>query len=63
MMKKIRLIRTMVMEYEPNPEHYPKGASLEEMAKMDMSADDRELLFEGNLISDELRCEVIGESE
>ena len=46
MTKKIRLIRTTVVEYVPNPENYDGAKTLEDMAKIDMSTDDRDLLFD-----------------
>lgn len=57
--KKIRLIRTMIVEYEPNPEHYPEGASIEEMAIIDVASDDVDLLFSGDLKEDSVDYEII----
>lgn len=45
-MKKIRLVRTMVVEYEPDLEVYPNDWTIEEMAQCDANADDRELTFD-----------------
>jgi hypothetical protein len=60
MAKKIRLIRTMVVEYTPDPEWYPEGFTIEQMAELDANADDRELTFSGDhLIKDEVRWEII----
>lgn len=36
-MTTIRLIRTMVLEYTPIPEHYPAGLTIKEMAEIDAS--------------------------
>jgi len=44
-MKKIRLIRTQIIEYVPNPEHYPEGSSIEDMARIDAENDDVDLTF------------------
>lgn len=59
MAKKIRLIRTMIVEYEPLVELYPEGSTIEEIAQIDADADDRELLFDGDdLVKDEIRWEI-----
>ena len=34
--KKIRLIRTTIIEYEPEIENYPKGFSLKQMQELDL---------------------------
>jgi hypothetical protein len=60
--KKIRLIRTMVTEYEPEPSHYPEGATIEEMANIDATADDIEAVFD-NLTSDRVKYEIIDGKE
>lgn len=57
-MKKIRLIRTMIMEYEPDPNYYPENATIEQIAEIDMNSDDRELLFD-NCILDEIKYKII----
>ncbi|WP_442637935.1 hypothetical protein [Rossellomorea marisflavi] len=62
MVKKIRLTRTMVMEYTPDPKNYPEGFTLEQMAQLDTEADDLELLFESELKSDSVAFEIIEES-
>ena len=60
MTKKIRLIRTMVVEYVPNPEWYPEGFTIEQMAELDANVDDRELMFSGDdLIKDEVKWEIV----
>lgn len=59
-MKAIRLIRTMVIEYTPDPNYYPEGATIEEMAEIDARTDDLDLLFE-DCISDEVKYEIIDE--
>ena len=58
---KARLTRTMVVEYELLPEYYPEGSTFEEMAQFDAETDDRESLFDFNLVSDEIRWELIDE--
>ena len=58
MTKKIRLIRTMIIEYEPNPDYYDEGTTIEQMAQIDATLDDRELLFD-NCVSDEVKWEII----
>jgi hypothetical protein len=58
--KKIKLIRTTVVEYEPNPNFYPDGVTTEEIAEMDAKAEDRDLLFSGdNVISDTVSYELV----
>ena len=59
-MKKIRLIRTTIVEYVPEPSYYPEGSTIKQMAEIDMQQDDRELTFDNN-ISDEIRYEIIDE--
>lgn len=62
MTKKIRLIRTMVTEYVPNPECYDKGMTIEEMAQSDAEQDDLETIFSA-VEKDEVKWEIIdGES-
>ena len=58
MAKRIRLTRTMVREYEPQKECYPKGCSIEDMAKIDAETDEVELMFEF-VDSDEVTYEII----
>jgi hypothetical protein len=60
MNKKIRLIRTMIVEYEPDLNNYIGCKTIEEMAQLDASIDDRELLFE-DCVSDEVKWEIIDE--
>lgn len=57
--KKIRLIRTMVVEYEPNPKDYPDGATIEEMAQMDTETNDINSFFSGKLMDDEVVFEIV----
>jgi hypothetical protein len=47
-MTKIKLIRTMTLEFEPDPSLYPEGSTIEEMAQMECesSIEDREFQFE-----------------
>lgn len=58
MTKKIRLIRTMVTEYVPNPECYDKGMTIEEMAQSDAEQDDLETIF-SEIKKDEVKWEII----
>jgi hypothetical protein len=58
-MAKVRLIRTTVIEIEVNPEWYPEGATLEEMAEIEANVDDRELQFADNVILDDVKWEII----
>ncbi|MES5838059.1 MULTISPECIES: hypothetical protein [unclassified Bacillus cereus group] len=58
MTKKIRLIRTMVTEYVPNPECYDKGMTIEEMAQSDAEQDDLETIF-SEIEKDEVKWEII----
>lgn len=58
MTKKIRLIRTMVTEYVPNPEYYDKGMTIEEMAQSDAEQDDLETIF-STVVKDEVKWEII----
>jgi hypothetical protein len=55
---KVRLIRTMVVEFELLPEYYPDGFTPEEMAEFEANIDDRELQFE-NPKSDEITWELL----
>ena len=58
MPKIIRLTRTMVVEYEPNPDDYPYGYTIEQMAEKDADHDDREMMFD-ECVSDEVIWEVV----
>lgn len=44
-MKKIRLIRTQIIEYIPDAENYPEGFTVEQMAELDANQDDVDLTF------------------
>lgn len=46
MEKKIRLTRTMTIEYVPTVEDYPNGITIEQMAEMDTRQDNISDLFE-----------------
>jgi len=61
-MKKIRLIRTTIIEFIPNPEHYPDEYTIEQMAELECDQDDRELLFSGDHLSDEVKYEIVEEN-
>lgn len=59
--KKIRLIRTMIVEYEPDPAAYDDDTTtIEQMAEFDANADDRELIFD-DCVSDIVKWEIIEE--
>jgi len=62
-MKKIRLIRTTIIEYVPVPDYYPIGSTIEQMAEIDVNQEDRELLFSetSDVIckSDEVTYEIL----
>ncbi|TCK01382.1 UNVERIFIED_ORG: hypothetical protein BDK47_11673 [Anoxybacillus amylolyticus] len=59
MTKKIRLIRTMVVEYVPDERWYPEKFTIEQMAQLDATSD-RELMFSGDrLIKDEVKWEIV----
>jgi len=58
---KVKLTRTMIKIYELNPEYYPEGLTYEQMIEMDINPDNREMLFENDLISDEVAWELIDE--
>ncbi|MGM7720557.1 hypothetical protein [Metabacillus sp. Hm71] len=45
MTKKIRITRTMVIEYEPDPNYYPEGSTIEEMAQIDANTEGFETTF------------------
>lgn len=60
MSKKIRLIRTMVIEYKPVKEHYPGCETIEDMAVLDANADDRDLLFDC-CVKDEVKWVIIND--
>ena len=47
------------MEYVPEPEYYEEGFTVEQMAEADINTDDRELLFDVELISDEIKYEIV----
>ena len=59
-MKKIRLIRTTIIEYYPESEWYPTGSTIEQMAEIDIDSEDREGLFDREC-TDEVRYEIIEE--
>ena len=61
-MKKIRLIRTTVIEYIPVPEYYPEGFTIEQMAELDANTDDREMLFDREC-KDDIRIEIFESEE
>lgn len=57
-MKVIRLIRTTVIEYTPNPASYPEGMTIEQMAEFDAKQEDREIIFD-ECITDEVKYEIL----
>lgn len=60
MSKKIRLIRTAIVEYEPRFEYYAEGSTIEDVAKIDLkwAEYDPELTFGDCVVSDEIRYEI-----
>ena len=57
---KIRATRTMIVEYEPNLEHYPGAKTAEDVIIMDKIAVDRDAeLFFDDCISDNVEFEVL----
>ena len=58
-MKKIRLIRTQVIEFVPNPNYYPPGITIEQMAQIECDQEDQNGLFDGQTIIDETKYEII----
>lgn len=58
--KKIRLIRTMVREYEPEHQYYEPGSTIEEMAHEDANVDDIESAFT-EVLSDQVEWQVVNE--
>lgn len=63
MANKIRLIRTIVIEYEPDIDCYDDNMTIEEMAQLDADADDRELTFDRDLTSDNVVWEVLDDND
>ena len=61
-MKKIRLIRTTIVEYVPEPANYPIGSTIEQMADIDVNQEDREALFDTDCVSDTVTFEIIEEN-
>lgn len=59
MAKKIRLIRTTVIEIEPNPEWYPEGYTIEQIAEIEANLDDREMQFSEDVIFDDVKWEIV----
>ncbi len=59
-MKKIRLTRTMILEFEPDPDCYPEGSTLEEMAELECNEnfEDRDAQF-SEAQSDTVTYEII----
>lgn len=55
---KIRLVRTMIVEYEPDPLFYPEGYTIEQMAELDATSDDLESIFT-DLLKDDVKWEII----
>lgn len=58
----IRLIRTTIVEYEPNPEYYPEGSTLANMACIDGSVDDADFnVFSGNtgVMTEKIEYEIV----
>jgi len=58
----IRLIKTVVVEYEPNPEYYPKGSTMADMACLDAQSDSAEFgVFSGNTgeMTEKIEYEIV----
>lgn len=55
---KIRLVRTMIIEYEPDPIFYPENYTIEQMAEFDATSDDLESVFT-DLLKDDVKWEII----
>lgn len=62
MAKKIRMVRTQVIEYVPNPAYYPDGSSIEDMAKIDAESDDLESVFT-DLIDDSVTYTILDDEK
>lgn len=62
-MKKIRLTLTQVIEYTPNPEHYPDCNTIEEMAKYDAKVEDINELFDNESTKVNVSWEIIDSEE
>lgn len=62
MAKKIRMTRTQVIEYVPNPAHYPDGSSIEDMAKFDAESDDLESVFT-DLVDESVTYTILDNNE
>ena len=61
----IRLIKTVVVEYEPNPEYYPDGSTMADMAIMDARSDSAEFgVFSGNIgeMEEKIEYEIVEEN-
>lgn len=64
MSKKIRLTLTLVREFEPNPDHYPPGSTLEDICELERinADDDLDLLF-AECDSLDIKAEIIEGNE
>lgn len=61
---KIRVIRTMVSEFEWHPEYYPEGTTPEEAIKIDCdNVDGWENMFEGELVEDSVKGQYIDNND
>lgn len=54
---KVRATRTIVKEYEVNPDHYPKGSTTEDILKLDQQGLEDE--FFDDVDSDVVSLEII----
>lgn len=61
MTKKIRLIRTDVIEYEPNPSGYSDDMTIEEMADFDANSEYVHYLFDESeyIVHSQVTWEII----
>lgn len=61
---RIRMIRTMVAEFEWHPEYYPEGTTPKEAIKMECDNTDQwEDVFGGELIEDSVKWQFIDDND
>lgn len=61
--EKIRIIRTSILEYFPEPNYYEGCITIEDMAKVDVQTDDTEMLFSSENITETISYEIIREED
>ena len=63
-MKRIRMTRTTVVEYSPNKKYYHEGATIEEIAQMDIAGmketGDYDSTFNYNVVTEDVKYEIVG---